>query len=148
MASEFVIKEVKKIIVSGLKKYADEINSSLNKVGLIFYTKEKDGTPLIRLMNEGKVVRETTFKEMAEKVTIPFLFRAAFSLEKDMPKWIQKFLVKCALDTGADILTATYIMRYRDEDKDLHANMYVNWKLFPSDEDNEVPIEYILTVND
>ena len=144
MASEFVINQVKKLIVGGLGKYASEIKGSLNKIGLVFYTEDKSGTPLIQLMHEGKIVRSSSFEEMAKKVSIPFVFSPFFNLEKDLPIWIQKILVKCAIDKSVDILKATYVMRMQEDD-DLHAYMYVDWKCFPSSDKCEIEIDYILS---
>lgn len=138
MIKNIIIKQVKKLINKGVKRFAEDNKSELTKTFLFVYPKDEKGTAGLKLLIKEKgIFEDKNFSDLflpSDKLTYAAF---AFDADKDIDVWITKFIVKSAKDHEVPINKYTYLLM--SNNGELRAFMYEgNTKV------KEVSIDYIL----
>lgn len=141
MSQNIYISQIKDIIKRFIDKTAKTIGCNPNEVALMIYTENDLGFPKFKILYNHKSYKDIEFSALTTIVE-KFIYRnMKFDIDKESPKNIQKFILKCAKDHKIleNINVLTYTIEYSEND--LHAFMFKN------DEKKEIEIEYILQTN-
>ena len=147
MVEELIISQIKEIIIGGICRFAKKLGEKeTDTVRLLIYTTEDSGYPSLMLFHKMQPYKEIQFGDLAnsfERIVIKGI-APTFDINRDVPVWIQKFILKSASDSGFGIMAPSYLLAYMKDEKhpyeELRAFMYVNGKQV-----KEIELEYILT---
>jgi hypothetical protein len=128
---ELIIDQVKSLLSKAIKRFAKELNTEPANIQLYILYDE------LKLLKNGSIVREIKWGDLANVIDKLTYQSMGFNVDKDMPAWIKKFIIKSGEDTGFEISRLSYIIiLFKDE---LKAFMYLDYNQY-----KEISIEYIL----
>lgn len=136
MIKEVIIDQVKELIKRAINRFAKELNVKSADI-ILYISADENGYPSLKLLNKGVFVKNLKYTDLTTIIDRVTYSGLGFNIEKDMPLWIQKFILKSHDDTGLDIVKTSYAIVLLEGQ--LFAFMYYEGKQY-----KEISIDYIL----
>lgn len=156
MADNYLVKQVKKLIIGVIEKLAKENDGcNADEIKLCIAPKDSEGNPIIIVYKNSERVDIMDFKRFSGYISNAkkLIYNGmGFNVETDIEEWIKKFILKSASDNSMSINKSVYFLFINK--KDLVATMFVGGKRFKVPAfmkhpkyDNCISIDYIMQTN-